>query len=68
MANVETIFGWKLQKMAKVLIRRSAVFPDMFSFYCFNIPWSSFTEDFPKSSKHNTDLPFGHTEINLSFK
>ena len=50
--------------MTKVLIKKSAFLLHMFSLQCFNIPWSSFPENFLKSSKHNADPKIGHTEIN----
>ena len=42
------------------------LFPDMFSWKCLNISWSSYTKNILKPFEHDACFPFEHTETNLS--
>ena len=53
-------------KKGKGSHQKVCFFSDILSWYYFNIHWSSFTENFLKSSKQNAGFLIGHSEINSS--
>ena len=66
MKTVETEIWLEKTKKGKGSHQKVCFFPDIFSWKCLNISWSSYTENVLKPSEHDACFPFEHTETNLS--